>query len=54
MRVVQIELWRADVVRGVLEVDSRMHIGKADAAAGQLLGCASKLLNGMKLTRYAL
>eukprot|EP00775_Hariotina_reticulata_P013181 gene13181-13312_t len=46
-----VDLWRADVVRGCLELDPRMRIIKADAAVGQLLGCSSKLILGMKIMR---
>jgi hypothetical protein len=51
--VLRIHLWRADAVSTVLEVDSKLHITKAEPLSGVMFGVSHKMLQRKTLTRWA-
>lgn len=47
----QVQLWRSDLLTGVLEVDQQLRVARADAAMGFMLGCATRTLHRKLLNR---
>ncbi len=51
--VLEVQLWAADQLSAVVEVDRRLVISRADAAAGLLFGLGAKALLRKRFTRWA-
>lgn len=43
-QVLEVQLWRADAVTAVVELDKRLAVSRTDPAAGLLFGLPHKLL----------
>jgi hypothetical protein len=50
--LLQVQLWRADMLSGVLEVDQGLKVLRADDATGSMLGCRGSALQRKLLNRY--
>jgi hypothetical protein len=47
-----VQLWHAELLSGVLEVDSALKVLRADNVTGNMLGCKGSMLQRKMLNRW--